>query len=41
MSLKYHLCARLRLKTVKFTDQRISLVSELVTGIRARKDGAY
>ncbi|KAK2574259.1 ATP-binding cassette sub-family C member 4 [Acropora cervicornis] len=33
-------CARLRLKTAKVTDQRLSVVNEMVTGIRALKTHA-
>ena len=34
-------CARLRLKTAKVTDQRLSAVNEMVTGIRALKTHAW
>ncbi|XP_015778089.1 PREDICTED: multidrug resistance-associated protein 4-like [Acropora digitifera] len=34
-------CARLRLKTAKVTDQRLSVVNEMVTGIRALKTHAW
>ena len=34
-------CARLRLKTAKVTDQRHSVVNEMVTGIRALKTHAW
>ena len=34
-------CARLREKTAEVTDRRISLMNELVTGIRALKTHAW
>ena len=34
-------CARLRLKTAKVTDQRLSVENEMVTGIRALKTHAW
>ena len=34
-------CARLRLTTAQITDQRLSVVSEMVTGIRALKTYAW
>jgi len=34
-------CARLHLKTAKVTDQRLSVVNEMVTGIRALKTHAW
>ena len=34
-------CARLRLETAKVTDRRLSVVNEMVTGIRALKTHAW
>ena len=34
-------CARLRLKTAQITDQGLSVVNEMVTGIRALKAHAW
>ena len=34
-------CARLRLKTAKVTDQRLTVLNEMVTGIRALKTHAW